>query len=165
MRIWLSSACLLRVIPPILTGALADLRPSARTSRGGTASEAFERVQFAHARARNVSRIARAHGVRPADLAIEAPAAVDLQLPDRRLLVALAGARSALDAGTERSVQAHARVLAAIYQTWFTRTRTAPRGAEAIASGHRTRLALNDAVAVALATELTALGLDAPEHL
>ncbi|SEE99706.1 DALR anticodon-binding domain-containing protein [Ruania alba] len=159
VRVALTSTCLLRVVPAVLSEWPDTPR---RTGERRADADALSDVRFAHARARNVSRIARAHRVAPAVLP---GVATELETPDRRLLVALAGSRSALRVGTVRAVHAHARALTSAYHLWYASTRTAPRAADEITSIHRTRLALNDAVAVALATELTAVGLDAPEHL
>lgn len=119
-------------------------------------------VAFAHARCRNVARAARAHGVRPfhGELLDSALRAVVDQEHTRDLLVRL-GAQTPGDRGGAVLL----RDLAATFQDFYVRTRTAPRGAEPVTSTHRTHLALTEATAVALATGLSSLSLYAPEHL
>lgn len=142
----------------------------------------LEPVALAHARCRNVTRAARAHGVRsvPGEQLETALTAVVEQEPTRDLLVhlgafaparpvstaqhppgAVAEAPAVRDPGTSVLL----RDLAECYQDFYARTRTAPRGTEPVTSTHRTYLTLTEATAVALAAGLSALGLPAPEHL
>ncbi|UFU02147.1 hypothetical protein LQF12_11575 [Ruania suaedae] len=162
VSITLTIASLMRVVPEILLGGLPTPPDGPAAAAGPALAEQLAEVRLCHARARSISRSARAHGVGPdtAHGSLD-----DATVSDRRLLTTLAGAPGVLRSGRERAVQAHARALAAAHQRWFTSTRASPRGQEAITSTHRTRLAINDAVALALAAELNAVGLDAPEHL
>jgi len=119
-------------------------------------------VAFAHARSRNLARAAAAHGVwAPADPAGEPDTAQVLSEPHaRELLVHVATLVTAPE--PDRLLL---RGAADLFQHWYAGTRLTPRGQEPVTSYHRIRLAVNHATAAALATGLSALGLDAPEHL
>ena len=119
-------------------------------------------VALAHARCRNVARAAHAHGVRPA-LGEELDAALTVVVGNdyTRSLVVRLGAPAPAGRGAAVTL----RDLAASYQDFYARTRTAPRAAEPITSTHRIHLALTEASAVALAAGLSSFGLHAPEHL
>ncbi|WP_159619565.1 DALR anticodon-binding domain-containing protein [Ruania rhizosphaerae] len=162
VSIGLTMESLVRIVPELLLGGLPAPVDGTPRAAGPEQAQRLHPVRFAHARARSVSRSARQHGVRPdtAEGSLDEATAAD-----RRLLTTLAGTPAVLRSGRDKTIQAHARGLSSAFQTWFAATRTAPRGREEITSTHRTRLAINDAVALALAAELTAIGLDAPEHL
>ncbi len=143
--------------PPAVAETEASLRP----------------VAFAHARCRNVARVARAHGVRPVpgEELEHALAAVVEEETTRELLVLLGAFAPARGVGsrTDGDPPAGLRVLlghlAATYQDFYAGTRTAPRGAEPVTSIHGTHLTLTEATSAALAAGLTTLGIPAPEHL
>jgi len=153
----------------------ADARPEHRWPA------ALEPVAFAHARCRNVTRAAWAHGVRPVpgEHLETALTAVVEQERTRALLVHLGALVPAWQVPTVQHPPAALedrpagdpgasvllRALADSYQAFYATTRTAPRGTEPVTSTHRTHLTLTEATAVALAAGLSALGLPAPEHL
>ena len=146
----------------LATGVRQLLDTAPRRATGTAWPAPLHPVAFAHARCRNVARAARAHGVRPdpgAELESTLTAVVG-ERHTRRLLV-----RLTLDRPGGTGAAVALRDLAACYQDFYRRTRTAPRGSEPVASVHRTHLAVTEATAVALATGLAALGLHAPEHL
>lgn len=119
-------------------------------------------VAFAHARSRNLTRAAAAHGVpAPADPATDPDTAHVLAEPYARALVVHV---ATLDT-TPQAAPLLLRKTADLFQHWFAAMRLTPRGPEPVTSYHRIRLAVNNATASALATGLSALGLDAPEHL
>jgi len=119
-------------------------------------------VAFAHARSRNLTRAAAAHGVpAPADPATDPDTTHVLAEPHARALVV----RVATLATTPQMEPLLLRETADLFQHWFAAMRLTPRGPEPVTSYHRIRLAVNNATASALATGLSALGLDAPEHL
>lgn len=159
LRLTLTTAALTDGVRRLLSSGPAA-GPEPRTHAGWPAH--LVPVAYAHARCRNVARAARAHGVRPtpgAELDRTLSAVVDRE-HTRALLV-----RLALEPPGGRGAEVALRDLATTYQDFYTRTRTAPRGAEPVTSEHRTHLALTEASAVALATGLASLALHAPEHL
>ncbi|TDE96039.1 hypothetical protein EXU48_07310 [Occultella glacieicola] len=129
-------------------------------------------ARLAHARARNLTRVAHAHRVRPWPAGIarrRALAALVDEPGTRELILCLAGSRAAVararETGRPDPVFAHLARTAAAHRAWYEVTRVTPRGDGAITSAHRSRLCLNDATTPVLAGGLAVLGLDAPEHL
>jgi hypothetical protein len=166
------SAALAGVVEDLLDAHRAPAALEAATSIPVEPARAAA-ARLAHARARNLTRSAHAHGVRPwpagdADRRIGLTSLVD-EPGARDLILCLAGSRDAVARAhqTHRPdpVVAHLDRTAAAHRAWFEMTRVTPRGSGAITSAHRSRLGLNDAATPVLAGGLTILGLDAPEHL
>ena len=124
-------------------------------------------VQYAHARTRNVARLADVDGVRRADgfdaalLTDETEAALLAALGDYpRVLVQAARLLE------PHRVARYLEELAARYHKWYDTCRVRPSSAdEAVTDLHRTRLWLNDATAQVLANGLGVLGVSAPERM
>ncbi|WP_168217890.1 DALR anticodon-binding domain-containing protein [Occultella kanbiaonis] len=171
---------LVSVTSAALAGVVEDLLDAHRAPAALDASTCLPvpparaaAARLAHARARNLTRSAHAHGVLPwpaGDVA-RGPALEDLveESGARELILCLAGSRDAAARVHETHrpdpVIAHLDRTAAAHRAWFETTRVTPRGAGAITSAHRSRLCLNDAATPVLAGGLAILGLDAPEHL
>jgi arginyl-tRNA synthetase len=124
-------------------------------------------VQYAHARTRNVARLAEVDGVHRAD---GFDAALLTDDTESALLAALGDYPRVL-AQAARLLEPHrvARYLeelAARYHKWYDTCRVRPTNAdEAVTDLHRTRLWLNDATAQVLANGLGVLGVSAPERM
>ncbi|MGA8045445.1 MAG: arginine--tRNA ligase [Dermatophilaceae bacterium] len=124
-------------------------------------------VQYAHARTRNVSRLAALDGVRGED-GFDAALLVDQT--EAALLAAL-GDYPRVVAQSARLLEPHrvARYLeelAARYHKWYDTCRVRPVNADdAVTDLHRTRLWLNDATGQVLANGLGILGVSAPERM
>ncbi|KAB7746173.1 arginine--tRNA ligase [Nostocoides sp. F2B08] len=124
-------------------------------------------VQYAHARTRNVARLAEVDGVRRTDgfdaalLTDETEAALLAALGDYpRVLVQAARLLE------PHRVARYLEELAARYHKWYDTCRVRPANAdEAVTDLHRTRLWLNDATAQVLANGLGVLGVSAPERM
>ncbi|WP_127131745.1 arginine--tRNA ligase [Georgenia sp. SYP-B2076] len=122
-------------------------------------------VQYAHARTRNVSLNAAAHGVTREDFE---PAALDH--PADADLLGVLGQFPGVVAHAAKTREPHrvARYLeqlAAAYHTWYGQTRVTPRGDAPVESSHRARLWLNDATTQVLVNGLDLLGVSAPERM
>ena len=124
-------------------------------------------VQYAHARTRNVARLAEVDGVRRAD---GFDAALLTDATEAALLAALGDYPRVL-AQAARLLEPHriARYLeelAARYHKWYDTCRVRPTSADDdVTDLHRTRLWLNDATAQVLANGLGVLGVSAPERM
>ena len=124
-------------------------------------------VQYAHARTRNVARLAEVDGVRKEDgfeaglLAHEAEAALLATLADfPRVLSQAAQLRE------PHRVARYLEELAGRYHKWYDTCRVRPVNAEEeVTDLHRTRLWLNDATGQVLANGLHLLGVSAPERM
>ncbi|MFH5824093.1 arginine--tRNA ligase [Georgenia sp. AZ-5] len=122
-------------------------------------------VQYAHARTRNVSRNAEAHGVTRDGFD---PAALD-HPADAELLGELSRfpevvARAARMREPHR-VARYLEELSAAYHTWYGQCRVTPRGEDPVEPSHRARLWLNDATTQVLANGLDLLGVTAPDRM
>ncbi|MBZ2196324.1 DALR anticodon-binding domain-containing protein [Occultella gossypii] len=167
-----TSAALARVVEDLLDAHRDPGALDASTSVPVAPARAAA-ARLAHARARNLTRAAHAHGVRPWSDGDASRGAALTSLVDepgaRDLVLCLAGSRDAIaragEAHRPDPVIAHLDRTAAAHRAWFEMTRVTPRGAGAITSAHRSRLCLNDAATPVLAGGLAILGLDAPEHL
>src|SRR5699024_6514833 len=101
-------------------------------------------VQYAHARTRNVTRNAAAHGVHRQDFvaaALDHPA-------DAALLGVLAQLPAVVERAAEmrepHRVARYLEQVAATYHKWYDQCRVTPRGQDEITDAHRARLWLND---------------------
>jgi arginyl-tRNA synthetase len=124
-------------------------------------------VQYAHARTRNVDRLAREDGVLPEDgfdpslLAHETEAALLAVLGDFPRVVAQAGRLR-----EPHRVARYLEDLAGRYHKWYDECRVRPQDShDPITDLHRTRLWLNNATAQVLANGLDLLGVAAPERM
>ncbi|MGB7449839.1 MAG: arginine--tRNA ligase [Ornithinimicrobium sp.] len=124
-------------------------------------------VQYAHARTRNVDRLARQDGVHPGDgfdpalLEHETEAALLAVLGDFPRVVAQAARLR-----EPHRVARYLEDLAGRYHKWYDECRVRPQGPdEEITDLHRTRLWLNNATAQVLANGLDLLGVAAPERM
>lgn len=124
-------------------------------------------VQYAHARTRNVARLAAADGVHKEDgfdaslLTDEAEAALLATLADFPRVVS-----QAAQLREPHRVARYLEELAGRYHKWYDTCRVRPVNAdEEVTDLHRTRLWLNDATAQVLANGLDLLGVSAPERM
>ncbi|HHU09162.1 MAG TPA: arginine--tRNA ligase [Intrasporangiaceae bacterium] len=124
-------------------------------------------VQYAHARTRNVARLAEVDGVRKEDgfdaglLTDETEAALLAALGDYPRVVA----QSARLLEPHR-VARYLEELAGRYHKWYDTCRVRPVNADdEVTDLHRTRLWLNDATSQVLANGLGLLGVSAPERM
>ncbi|HKJ12824.1 MAG TPA: arginine--tRNA ligase [Ornithinimicrobium sp.] len=124
-------------------------------------------VQYAHARTRNVDRLARQDGVDPAD-GFE-PSLLDHETEAALLAVLGDFPRVVAQAARLREPHRVARYLedlAGRYHKWYDECRVRPQEAqEPITELHRTRLWLNNATAQVLRNGLDLLGVAAPERM
>jgi arginyl-tRNA synthetase len=124
-------------------------------------------VQYAHARTRNVSRLAAVDGVHRAD-GFDAALLTD---ETEAALLAVLGDYPRVLAQAARLLEPHrvARYLeelAGRYHKWYDTCRVRPVNADdPVTELHRTRLWLNDATAQVLANGLGVLGVSAPERM
>jgi len=124
-------------------------------------------VQYAHARTRNVSRLAELDGVRKEDgfeaslLTDETEAALLAALGDFPRVVA-----QAAQLREPHRVARYLEELAGRYHKWYDTCRVRPVNAdEPVTDLHRTRLWLNDATGQVLANGLGLLGVSAPDRM
>lgn len=124
-------------------------------------------VQYAHARTRNVARLAEVDGVRKEDgfdaglLTDETEAALLAALGDYPRVVAQAARLL-----EPHRVARYLEELAGRYHKWYDTCRVRPVNAdEDVTDLHRTRLWLNDATSRVLANGLGVLGVSAPERM
>ena len=124
-------------------------------------------VQYAHARTRNVTRLAAEDGVHIADgfdpslLTHDSEAALLAILGDFPRVVAQAAKMR-----EPHRVARYLEDLAGRFHKWYDECRVRPREAgEEITDLHRTRLWLNEATRVVLANGLALLGVSSPERL
>ncbi|MBC7309562.1 MAG: arginine--tRNA ligase [Tetrasphaera sp.] len=124
-------------------------------------------VQYAHARTRNVSRLAEFDGVRKEDgfdaslLTDETEAALLAALGDFPRVVA-----QAAQLREPHRVARYLEELAGRYHKWYDTCRVRPVNAdEPVTDLHRTRLWLNDATGQVLANGLGLLGVSAPDRM
>lgn len=124
-------------------------------------------VQYAHARTRNVARLAEVDGVRKED-GFDASLLTD---PTEAALLAILGdfPRVLAQAAQLREPHRVARYLeelAGRYHKWYDTCRVRPMNAdEEVTDLHRTRLWLNDATSQVIANGLDVLGVSAPERM
>ena len=124
-------------------------------------------VQYAHARTRNVSRLAAVDGVHRAD-GFDAALLTD---ETEAALLAVLGDYPRVLAQAARLLEPHrvARYLeelAGRYHKWYDTCRVRPVNADdPVTELHRTRLWLNDATAQVLANGLGVLGVSAPDRM
>ncbi|CAN5429892.1 arginine--tRNA ligase [soil metagenome] len=124
-------------------------------------------VQYAHARTANVDLLARKDGVDPA--AGFDPAT--LTHPAESRLLAILGdfprvVAQAADLREPHRVARYLEDLSGRYHKWYDDCRVRPlEASEAITDLHRTRLWLNNATRVVLASGLDVLGVHAPERM
>lgn len=124
-------------------------------------------VQYAHARTRNVSRLAAVDGVHR-EAGFDAALLVD---ETEAALLAVLGDYPRVVAQAARLLEPHrvARYLeelAGRYHKWYDTCRVRPVNADdRVTDLHRTRLWLNDATAQVLANGLGILGVSAPERM
>lgn len=122
-------------------------------------------VQYAHARTQAVARNAAAAGVDRSEF--------DASLLDHETESALLGAlaeypRILNTAAVLREPHRIARYIeeiAGLYHRWYDARRIVPKGDDEITAEHRTRLWLNDAVAVVVKSALGRLGVSAPDRM
>ena len=122
-------------------------------------------VQYAHARTQAVARNAAAAGVDRSEF--------DASLLDHETESALLGAlaeypRILNTAAVLREPHRVARFIeeiAGLYHRWYDARRIVPKGDDEITAEHRTRLWLNDAVAVVVKSALGRLGVSAPDRM
>ncbi|MDO5503309.1 MAG: arginine--tRNA ligase, partial [Actinomycetia bacterium] len=124
-------------------------------------------VQYAHARTRNVARLAEVDGVHKADgfdaslLTDDTEAALLATLGDYPRIVA-----QAAQLREPHRVARYLEELAGRYHKWYDTCRVRPVNAdEEVTDLHRTRLWLNDATSQVLANGLDLLGVSAPERM
>jgi len=122
-------------------------------------------VQYAHARTRSVARKAAEAGVDRSAF----DAALLTHESEAALLGVLAEFPRTVQQAAEwrepHRVARYAEELAGVYHRWYDATRVTPQGDDPVTALHRTRLWLNEAVAVVLATALGLLGVSAPERM
>ena len=122
-------------------------------------------VQYAHARTRAVQRNADAAGVDRS--AFDASLLThDSEAP---LLGVLTEFPRTIDQAAHwrepHRVARYLEELAGVYHSWYAATRVAPLADEPVTDLHRTRLWLNEAVSIVLASGLGLLGVSAPERM
>ena len=124
-------------------------------------------VQYAHARTRNVARLAEVDGVRTADgfdaglLSDDTEAALLATLGDYPRIVT-----QAAQLREPHRVARYLEELAGRYHKWYDTCRVRPVNAdEEVTDLHRTRLWLNNATSQVLANGLDLLGVSAPERM
>ena len=122
-------------------------------------------VQYAHARTRAVQRNADAAGVDRSGF----DASLLTHESESVLISALAEFPRTLDQAAQwrepHRVARYAEELAGLYHSWYAATRVAPLADEPVTDLHRTRLWLNEAVSIVLASALGLLGVSAPERM
>jgi arginyl-tRNA synthetase len=122
-------------------------------------------VQYAHARTRNVARIAAESGMQR-DV-------FDASLLDHETESVLLGVlaefprivRQAAELREPHRVARFAEELAGAYHRWYDSCRVLPKGDEEISDVNRTRLWLNDATGQVLRNALTMLGVSSPDRM
>ena len=122
-------------------------------------------VQYAHARTQAVARNAAAAGVDRSEF--------DASLLDHETESALLGAlaeyprilNTAAVLREPHRVARYIEEIAGLYHRWYDARRIVPKGDDDITAEHRTRLWLNDAVAVVVKSALGRLGVSAPDRM
>jgi arginyl-tRNA synthetase len=122
-------------------------------------------VQYAHARTCNVAKNAADVGI---SLEVFAPELL-VHPSEAALLTALGDfprvVAQAADLREPHRVARYLEELAGTFHRWYDSCRVIPKGDEPITDLNRTRLWLNDATRVVLATGLELLGVSAPERM
>lgn len=122
-------------------------------------------VQYAHARTQAVARNAAQAGVDRSEF--------DASLLDHETESALLGAlaeyprilNTAAVLREPHRVARYVEEIAGLYHRWYDARRIVPKGDDEITADHRTRLWLNDAVAVVVKSALGRLGVGAPDRM
>ncbi|MGO1393710.1 arginine--tRNA ligase [Agrococcus casei] len=122
-------------------------------------------VQYAHARTQAVARNAAQAGVDRSEF--------DASLLDHETESALLGAlaeyprilNTAAVLREPHRVARYVEEIAGLYHRWYDARRIVPKGDDEITADHRTRLWLNDAVAVVVKSALGRLGVSAPDRM